>query len=53
MLAWIVFGSQRAHLKERLEPPDQDGPCPSSSFGGALWIARREFQLKSGPREAV
>ena len=33
--------------------PDQDGPCLSSLFGGALWIARRESQLKSGPREAV
>ena len=52
-LLWIVFESQRAHLRERLETPDQDGPCPLSSFGGALWIARREFQLESGPREAV
>ena len=52
-LSWIVFESQRAHLRERLKTPDHDGPCPSSSFEGALWIARREFQLKSAPREAV
>ena len=48
-----MFESRRAHLSEPLEPPDQDGPCLSSLFGGALWIARRESQLKSGPREAV
>ena len=52
-LAWIVFGRQRAHLRERLRTPDQDGPFLSGLFGGALWIARRESQLKSGPREAV
>ena len=49
---WVVFESQRAYLRDRLAIPDRDGPCPLSSFRGALWIARREFQLKSGPREA-
>ena len=46
--AATLFESQRAHLRERLEPTDQDGPCPLGSIGGALWIARRLFQFING-----
>ena len=48
-----VLTQETEQIREQLWEQSTSGPCPSISFGGALWITRRRSQLESEPCEAV